>query len=182
MGIYKKKTHEHLICPECYKEVVNNTKICMNCGYNLDKCSFINKKRKIILCFLIVAIIMLFVTLILTCHNENKRYAKKLIEDDLGVEITCLLIYYNSETEICFVKFENNSIEDIAMVNLNSEQIGYNSIMSEYVNEANKYSKDFESSEYQRVAENIVNYTKLYDELAFLAAQEGRGNWKLIYS
>lgn len=180
MSFYK-NIHEHLICPECHKEVVDNTKICMNCGYNLDKSWFIGKRIKIILCIFIVAMILSFVMLIMSSHNRDKRYAQKLIEDDLGVDITVLLTYYNSETEMCFVEFENNNTKDVAMVNLDLEQIGYSSIMSEYVNQANKYSGNFESSDYQRVAKNIVNYSKLYDESAFLAAKKERGDWKLIY-
>lgn len=175
---------ENLICPECHKEIMDNTKICMNCGYPLGHFSFAKGKKKIIFFSLLIVILIISTILTTTCIGGNKkRISQQLIEEDLGEEITYSMISYNSNKNICFVEFKYSSTSDtdIAMVNLESKQIGYDSIMCEYLNETNKYSGQYESGKYQKAAHNVTNYSKLYDNLAFLAAKQEQTDWDIIY-
>lgn len=173
---------KNLMCPECHKEIMNNTKICVNCGFPLKRFVFAQKNKKFLFSFLLIAIILFSTLLITTYLNGNKKIiCQKLIEEDLGKEITYTLVSYNQKKNICFVEFRYSNTTDIAMVNLDSKQIGYDSIMCEYLNEANKYSGQYESNKYQESAHNITSYSKLYDNLAFVAAKEERTDWEIIY-
>lgn len=172
------------ICPECNTELFNNDKFCSNCGFNMSKAVGQNKNWKIVLLFIIIGVIgILFtsVTILLLTKTDEKKYAQKLIEKDLGVEIECMYVYYNEDKNMCFVEFINNGLRDIAMVNFSTKKVGYDSVMTEYANQANKYSSNYESDEYKNVASIIRNYTKLYDTVAFFAAERGDDSWKQIY-
>lgn len=178
----KKFIRENIVCPECHVEIKNNTKFCTNCGFPLRKLILARKKKRIIFSFLLIAIILFSTLLITTYLNGNKKIiCQKLIEEDLGKEITYTLVSYNQKKNICFVEFRYSNTTDIAMVNLDSKQIGYDSIMCEYLNEANKYSAKYVSNKYQEAAHNITSYSKLYDNLAFVAAKEERTDWKILY-
>ncbi len=166
-------------CPECGKEVSNEETYCTYCGFPLRKKRKISNKAVAIVIACIV--VLLSAIIVLSKRTDEKKYVKDLIEQDLNTTIECTYIYYNSEQQICFVEFMKNDISDIAMVNLDTKEIGYNSIMSKYLYESNKYSGNYESNEYQSVAKNIKDYSRLYDTIAFFSAQKGNKNWKQIY-
>lgn len=166
-------------CPECGNEVLNEETFCTYCGF-----SFRKKRKfpnKVVAIVIVCIVVLLSVILVLSKRTDEKKYAKNLIEKDLNTAIECTYIYYNLEQQICFVEFLKNNMSDIAMVNLDTKEIGYNSIMSKYLYESNKYSGNYDSDEYQRVAKNIIDYSRLYDTTAFFSAQNGNKNWEQIY-
>ncbi len=170
------------ICPECGKELLDQNMTCMNCGFVLKKAASLSDKRKrlafIIVISAIAAVSLLVLLFYMIVGNSKKRYAQKLIEADLGIDILCTAVYYNSEDQLCFVDFQKGNIEDVAMVNLVSKEIGYDSVLTEYISESEKYS-DYNSEGYQEAARKIVGYA--YDVTAYYAAQDGRGGWKQVY-
>ena len=171
------------ICPECGKELLDQNMTCMNCGFVLKKAAALSDKRKRLVFIIVIsamaAVIFLALLFYMIIGNSKKRYAQKLIEADLGIDIICTAVYYNLEDQLCFVDFQKGNTEDVAMVNLVSKEIGYDSVMTGYINESEKYS-DYKSEGYQEAAGKIVNYHE-YDVTAYYAAQDGRGGWEQIF-
>lgn len=170
------------ICPECGRELLDHNMTCMNCGFVLKKAASLSDKRKRLAFIIVISAIVIVFLLILLFYmimgNSRKRYAQKLIEADLDIDILCTAVYYNSEDQLCFVDFQKGNTEDVAMVNLISKEIGYDSVLTEYISESEKYS-DYKSEGHQEAARKIVGYG--YDVTAYYAARDGRGGWEQIY-
>ena len=110
-----------IVCPECGKEISDNSKKCIHCGYKIKRAKPINKKLIIIA----VAIIILTVIAIVFISNNlssDERYVYELVKDyknklkdptSLAVSGPSLILSYaNSEDSIKKVYFDayaNNS-------------------------------------------------------------------------
>lgn len=175
-------------CPECETEISDKTKKCPKCGYKVSKFSF-NTKKIIVLIFLLIIIIISSVLIYRAINEkiqEEKEQArieeiittsKELIEKSRTAdEFTYQKIYYNEDENATVVYFTLDEKEDIAVVHLNTNEVG-SQMIYEFMGFAMNLTTDEEQR--QTIAENII--ADAYDPVYVNNVENGDETWKLIY-
>lgn len=84
-----------------------------------------------------LTILTIIITMILftTCGGKSPgKQAVNIIEKDQGRSINVLSIAYNEEKNLCIVTFTIEGRNDIAIVNLNNNIVGYKSLFMQISN------------------------------------------------
>lgn len=177
-------------CPECEAEISDQAIRCPKCGCpNVGRGNEATESNKtptkkyrniiIVIGTLIVFVIGIACILLLTNRNKPAKEAMEIIMQDLGVngkELTFDRIYYNENENACVVYYNNGEIDDIAVVLLDSREVGYQ-IMFELAALGMELANTEEQK--QRIAQEIINnpYVPVYVYNVVM----GDETWILIY-
>lgn len=175
-------------CPECGKEISDTIKKCPYCGFRVSKWNF-NIKRIIVFVFLLIIIITAgaYIERAINKKNQEEKeqariagiinLSKELIEDSRTADTyTYQKIYYNENENATVVYFTLDEEEDVAVVNLNTNEVG-SQMIYEFMCLAMDLTTDEERK--QAIAENII--VDAYDPIYVYNVEIGDEAWELIY-
>lgn len=175
-------------CPECETEISDKAISCPKCGCPIvgrenEKTEFSKSPRKrfpyivIVIGIITVLVIGIVCTLLFINKNKPAKEAMEIIIQDYnGKELTFDRIYYNESENACVVYFNNGKIDDVAVVLLDSGEVGYQVL---YELSVLGMAMAQTEEQKQRIAQEIINDP--YDPVYVNNVENGKETWKLIY-
>lgn len=168
-------------CPECGKEISNQSKVCIHCGYTLQsqKSNVSNKSSLVtkgIIAGLIILVVVLVTCIFITKNSPINKVMDIIKKDCSGENVTFDKIYYREEDNTYIICFTRDYSEDIAMISLDDKEIGYRSVYQYLCDRAENATGDKQ----QQYALTAVEY--IYDPLCvYSVLYSGNDSWELVY-
>ncbi|MBD5477797.1 MAG: zinc ribbon domain-containing protein [Lachnospiraceae bacterium] len=174
-------------CPGCGKKMSDKVSSCPKCGYptvgwgNVATESSKSPKKKFAYVTIVIGVIIVFVIgiacmFLLINRNKPAKEAMKIIIEDKGKKVSFDRIYYNSSENACVVYFNNGKVDDVAVVLLNSREVGYQNLYNLSVL-GMAMAKTEEQK--QKIAQQMISDP--YDPVYVYEVENGKETWKLIY-
>lgn len=176
-------------CPECQAEISDKAISCPKCGYsavgreNVTVESVKLPKKRFLHIGIVIGIIIFLIGIMCIWGYKNKiAPVKEAIEiishdkGDNGKELTFYRIYYNDSENACVVYFNNGKIDDVAVVQLDSKEVGYKALYD--ILALGMMLAESEEQK-QEIAQGIISDP--YDPTYVYNVEKGDETWKLVY-